>query len=118
MLDHALNGVVDIEAEDCTDGNSEVENPKMTDEEKGNVEQCVDDVLESHFAMANKIAVAHNETYLDSDSDSTEAMDTDSPSKVSPSKKASPSKNKKPGGAEHSGARLGDARPRREGQEG
>jgi hypothetical protein len=88
VLGHALTGV-DIEVEDCNDSNAQVENPKeMNDKEKAEVEHCVGEAIKGHFKMANKIAMAHEETYLDSDDDSTEAMDTDSPSK----KKASPNK--------------------------
>jgi hypothetical protein len=85
VLGHALAGV-NIEVEDCDDGNSQVEDPKkMNDQEKAEVEKSVDEAVKSHFEMVNKIAMAHEETYLDSDDDSTEAMDTDSPSKeVSP----------------------------------
>jgi tetratricopeptide (TPR) repeat protein len=93
VLGHALTGV-DIEVEDCNDANMQVEDPeKMNDKEKDEVEKCVDEAIKSHFNMVGKIAVAHEETYLDSDDDSTEAMDTNSPSKkVSPNKKASPGK--------------------------
>jgi hypothetical protein len=103
VLGHALNGdniinivnnIVNIESEDDNEADLQVEDPKkLNDEEKAEVEKCVDEAIISHFEMVNKIVVAHEETYLDSDDDSTEAMDTHSPSKkASPSKKTSPSK--------------------------
>jgi len=77
VLGNALDGVPEGDDAD----NSQVENPeKMTDEEKGEVEEKVEEALEENFEKHDKIAKIHNgENGQDGDEETEDGESEESP---------------------------------------